>query len=174
LVSNHLHDHLQVNDSIDLAPPSGGFALEIPDNSNLPMVFVAGGVGITPVISMLHALLSDENAGSRPVYLFQCVRNLKVLPFANELAALAERYANFHWQVHVSQQTAAEKNVLGNLHQGRLTLADLDNMIERQQPMMLHACGPAGLIKELSAMIKTRNQPQDTFRYEFFGPAQAV
>ncbi|MEX0614621.1 MAG: globin domain-containing protein, partial [Methylophaga sp.] len=80
LVSNHLHDYLQVNDSIDLAPPSGDFALEIPDNTNVPMVFVAGGVGITPIIAMLHALLQDENAASRPVYLFQCVRNLKVLP----------------------------------------------------------------------------------------------
>ncbi|HSG93447.1 MAG TPA: NO-inducible flavohemoprotein [Methylotenera sp.] len=174
LVSNHLHDNLQVNDSIDLAPPSGDFALAIPDDNKVPMVFVAGGVGITPVIAMLHALLESENAASRSVYLFQCVRNLKVLPFTDELAALAERYANFHWQVHVSQQTAAEKNVLGNLHEGRLSQAALDKIVERQQPMMLHACGPAGLIKELSAMIKTRNQPQDTFRYEFFGPAQAV
>lgn len=174
LVSNRLHDHLQVNDCIDLAPPSGDFALEIPDDNRVPMVFVAGGVGITAIIAMLHALLESENAASRPVYLFQCVRNLNVLPFTNELAALAESYNNFQWQVHVSQQTASEKNVLGNLHQGRLSQAALDKIVERQQPIMLHACGPAGLIKELSAMVKTRNQSHDIFRYEFFGPAQAV
>lgn len=174
VVSNYLHDHYQIGDSIELAPPSGEFALDIPDDNKTPMVFVAGGVGITPVIAMLHALLERGDARSRPVFLFQCVRNSKVLPFADELAALAERHNNFHWQVHLSQQTVAEEKVLGNLHHGRFSSSSLAAVIERNQPMMLHACGPAGLIKDLATIVKDRAQPQDTFRYEFFGPAQAV
>ncbi len=174
VVSNYLHDHYQIGDSIELAPPSGEFALEIPDDVKTPMVFVAGGVGITPIIAMLHALLEREDATTRPVYLFQCVRDLKVLPFANELAVLAERHGNFHWQVHLSEQTAAEQTILGSLHYDRFSQASLDNVIEGQQPIMLHACGPAALIKDLATMIQVRDQPQDTFRYEFFGPAQAI
>ena len=174
LVSNHLHDHYEVGDSIDLAPPSGEFALTIPEDSQQPIVFVAGGVGITPIIAMLHAFLEREDAALRPVYLFQCVRNLSVLPFANELADMAGRHRNFTWRVHLSQQTAAEKTVLGNLHHGRFSLASLDSVFDRHQPITLHACGPASLIKDISAMLKVRDQPLDSFYYEFFGPAQAV
>lgn len=174
VVSNYLHEHCQEGDSIELAPPSGEFALNIPDDTKQPMVFVAGGVGITPIIAMLHGLFEREDAGSRPVYLFQCVTDLKVLPFANELADLAGRHDNFHWQVHLSQQTTAEKTVLGNLHHGRFSKASLDSVIDQEQPITLHACGPAGLIKDLSTMTKIRNQPGDTFYYEFFGPAQAI
>ncbi|MDT8311894.1 MAG: globin domain-containing protein, partial [Methylophaga sp.] len=122
LVSNYLHGHFQVGDSINLAPPSGEFALEIPADNKQPMVFVAGGVGITPIIAMLQSLFADKNTTSRPVYLFQCVKDLKVLPFANELAALAERHANFYWQVHLSQQPVAETTLLANLYHGRFSL----------------------------------------------------
>jgi nitric oxide dioxygenase len=72
IVSNYLHDHCHVGDCIDLAPPSGEFALQTPANEKEPLVFVAGGVGITPIISMLHELFSNKNASERPVYLFQC------------------------------------------------------------------------------------------------------
>ncbi|MDX1574121.1 MAG: NO-inducible flavohemoprotein [Methylophaga sp.] len=174
VVSNYLHDHYQIGDNIEMAPPCGEFVLEIPDDHKTPMVFVAGGVGITPVIAMLHSLFERANAATRPVYLFQCVRDLKVLPFANELADLAERHGNFHWKVHLSEQVAAEHTFLGSLHYDRFSRASLDNVIERQQPIMLHACGPAALIKDVAMMIQVRDQPQDTFRYEFFGPAQAV
>lgn len=86
VVSNCLHDHYQQGDKIELALPSGGVALNIAEDANQPMVFVVGGVGITPIIAMLHQLFEREDPGSRPVYLFQCLTALAVLPFANELA----------------------------------------------------------------------------------------
>jgi nitric oxide dioxygenase len=173
VVSNHLHDHYKEGDSLELAPPSGEFTLHIPENETQPIVIVAGGVGITPLISMMADFLGNKEA-TRPVYLFQCVRNTAVLPFTKELTTLANRHANFHWQVHLSRQKSADFSTLDNLNQGRFSLDFLERIFKHDQALAFHACGPADLIKDLSAMIKARNQPKDTFHYEFFGPAQAV
>jgi len=174
LVSNHLHEHYQVGDNIDLAPPSGEFTLHIPEVETQPIVLIAGGVGITPIISMLYDLLNKSASSSRPVYLFMCVKELAVLPFANELKILANEHANFHWQVHLSQESSTEKTTLENVYHDRFSLASLERVFDREQPLAIHACGPAGLIKELTEMVRVRNQSKDTLHYEFFGPAQAV
>jgi nitric oxide dioxygenase len=53
-VSNHLHDRVKVGDVIEVAPPCGEFTLGDAGDRR-PLVLVSGGVGITPVLSMLHA-----------------------------------------------------------------------------------------------------------------------
>lgn len=174
LVSNYLHDYYHEGDVLELAPPCGEFQLHIQEDNNQPIVFVAGGVGITPIIAMLHDVLKRQSESGRPIYLFQCVRNTDVLPFASELQALLERHDNLHWHIFLSQQKAPVADGLKHVHHGRLSMQALDSVIDRQQAISMYACGPAGLISHLSTMIDTRDQAQDSFRYEFFGPAQAV
>lgn len=174
LVSNHLHDYYGVGDSLDLAPPSGDFTLQVPADETQPIVMIAGGVGITPIISMLHALFNDSSVTSRPVYLFQCVNNLSVLPFNTELSALVSSNPNFHWQVHLSQQSSYEMDLMANIHLGRFAFDDMEQLFERDEPLAIHACGPSSLIKSVSEMVNLRKNPNDSFHYEFFGPAQAM
>lgn len=174
LVSNYLHDHLQQGDRLDLAPPTGEFTLDLQDESANPLVFIAGGVGITPIMAMSHAALANEDYQQRPVYLFQSARNAEVLPFQDELAALAEQHRNFNWQIYLSQQSQPVLPAKTNLHHGRFSLAALDTLIDRQQPVTIYACGPAALIKDIAGMLKIRDLASDKFYYEFFGPAQAI
>ena len=174
LVSNYLHDHLKQGDSLDLAPPSGEFTLDVQDVSANPLVFIAGGVGITPIMAMSHAALANEHLHKRPIYLFQAARNADMLPFEDELAAIAEQHSNFNWQIYLSQQSQPVLPAKTNLHHGRFSLAALDSLIDRQQPVTIYACGPAALIKDIAGMLKIRDQASDKFYYEFFGPAQAI
>lgn len=137
-------------------------------------MFIAGGVGITPIMAMSHAALATEHLQKRPIYLFQAVKNAEVLPFQDELTALAEQHDNFNWQIYLSQQSQPVSPAKANLHHGRFSLAALDSLIDRQQPVTIYACGPAALVKDIAGMLKIRDQASDKFYYEFFGPAQAI
>lgn len=55
-VSNYLHEHLQVGDTLELFPPAGEFTLSASDK---PLVLISGGVGITPTLAMLDAALAS-------------------------------------------------------------------------------------------------------------------
>jgi len=58
-VSNHLHIDLKEGDLVEVAAPSGNFVLRDEHKSG-PIALISGGVGITPVLSMLHALAGSE------------------------------------------------------------------------------------------------------------------
>src|SRR5690606_19850118 len=56
LVSNLLHDQFQEGDEIEISPPFGDFMLH--DDRTTPAVLISGGVGITPMLSMLNTLVA--------------------------------------------------------------------------------------------------------------------
>src|SRR5205814_7795 len=62
-VSRYLHDNLKVGDSLDVAAPRGSFVLR---EGARPVVLISAGVGATPVLAMLHALVRDHT--ERPVW----------------------------------------------------------------------------------------------------------
>lgn len=59
LISNRLHDHIQAGDIVELSAPAGSFVLNKQNQS--PKVFISGGVGQTPLLSMLEDLVSGKN-----------------------------------------------------------------------------------------------------------------
>ncbi|MBL8462674.1 MAG: NO-inducible flavohemoprotein, partial [Thauera sp.] len=86
-VSNRLHDFYKVGDMLELAPPFGEFFLD--ETLDGPVVLISGGVGITPMISMLDRLVAA--APSRPVQFVHACRNAAVFAFGAHLAKVAER-----------------------------------------------------------------------------------
>ena len=55
LVSAHLHAHLHRGDRIEVAAPRGGFVL---DDETGPVLLISAGIGLTPLLAMLHRLAS--------------------------------------------------------------------------------------------------------------------
>ncbi|MEG0886174.1 MAG: FAD-binding oxidoreductase, partial [Janthinobacterium sp.] len=78
-VSNHLHDNVQVGDTLELFAPAGDFTL-VP--SERPVAFISGGVGITPTLPMLEQAL----ASGREVHFIHCARNGDVHAFREFIA----------------------------------------------------------------------------------------
>ncbi|MGM9927440.1 MAG: NO-inducible flavohemoprotein, partial [Bacillus sp. (in: firmicutes)] len=70
-VSTYLHDEVQVGDSLLLTAPAGDFILN--ENEQNPLHFIAGGVGITPFMSMLHTLADQQT--NRAVSVIHAVKN---------------------------------------------------------------------------------------------------
>ena len=89
--SRYLHDHVKVGDELDVAAPRGSFVLRGGDR---PVVLVSAGVGATPVLAMLHALVREH--GTRPVWWVHGARNRDEHAFAAEVDELLGAFANGH------------------------------------------------------------------------------
>jgi ferredoxin-NADP reductase len=68
--SNYFHDHIQVGDQLQVRAPGGHFHI---DRSDAPVVLIGGGIGITPVLSMLNWCVAEQSG--REVWLYYGVRN---------------------------------------------------------------------------------------------------
>ncbi|WP_353112587.1 NO-inducible flavohemoprotein [Salinisphaera dokdonensis] len=166
--SNYLHDHLRVGDRVELSPPCGEFTLDRPDDPVNPLVFIAGGVGITPLISMLHEAL-DQSDGSRPIVFIQAALNSAVQAFADELDALRKAYSNL--RVHVRFSAPGDADRMANQHDSIGFVDDdlLDEMVTSPDADY-YFCGPTPMLTHIHALLRRRNVPEDHLHYEFFGP----
>ena len=63
-MSNYLHEHVKEGDVLPVSAPAGDFVLNM--DSTLPVVLISGGVGITPMMSMLNTLIEQDS--KRNVY----------------------------------------------------------------------------------------------------------
>ncbi len=97
--SGHFHDRVRVGDVLDVKAPSGHFFID-PD-PNVPAVLVAGGIGITPMMSMLRWSLAEQPG--RSVHLYYGLRNGDEHAFKRELEQLAASHPNFHLNVAYSR-----------------------------------------------------------------------
>lgn len=87
-VSAWLHEHLHEGDILEARAPAGDFTLD--STSNRPVVLLAGGVGITPMLAMARHLAFEgrRTQRMRPVTLFYGARSKQERAFAQELSEL--------------------------------------------------------------------------------------
>ncbi|OBF87869.1 sulfurase [Mycobacterium sp. 852002-51163_SCH5372311] len=99
LVSRWLHDHIQPGSVVEAAAPRGDFYLIEADN---PVVLISAGIGVTPVLAMLHALSAAHS--SREIWWLHTTRNRETQVFATEVATLIESLPNARQQVFYTQE----------------------------------------------------------------------
>ena len=80
-VSNYLHQSVQIGDTLEITAPAGEFTL---DKKETPVVFLAAGVGITPLLSMVQTVSAEQP--KRAVQFIQAVNNGAEQAFKNELS----------------------------------------------------------------------------------------
>ena len=107
--SRYLHDNLKVGDSLDVAAPRGSFVLR---EGARPVVLISAGVGATPVLAMLHALVRDHT--ERPVWWLHGARNRAEHAFAAEVDELLAALPGAHCVVAYSRPRRARTD----LHRG--------------------------------------------------------
>jgi len=95
--SSHLHVHVRVGDELELAGPSGAFVCG--DDIARPVVLLSGGVGMTPLVSMLHRLRAMDGAQARRVHFIHACESGAVHAFREEVEAVAAAHSNVH--VHI-------------------------------------------------------------------------
>lgn len=162
-VSNHLHDQLQVGDTLKLFPPSGDFTLAPGDK---PLVLISGGVGITPTLAMLEAALKTE----RPVHFIHCARNGSVHAFRDWTDSLAAQHPQLQrFYCYAEDDGSRDANAVGLLTQDLLA-----EWLPRERDVDAYFLGPKGFMAAIRRHLKALGIPDAQSRYEFFGPAAAL
>ena len=171
IVSNYFHDHIFEGDIIGIRAPAGQFCLD--QGSSEPVVLIAGGIGITPFLSML--LWCVEHQPSRIVHFYYGVKNSEEFAFKEPLQRLAKQYANV--QLHVVYTNPLEGDVLGRdyHHRGFIEM----NLLRSTLPygeQQFYVCGPAPMMELLVAGLTAWGVSRKNIHFEAFGPAsvQAV
>ena len=126
-----LHRHLKVGNAVIVTGPYGAFALPDP----APALWVGAGIGITPFVAWLEALV--RRGETRPgTTLLQCAPTAEAAPYHNRLAELCRR-AGIDYRLHLEAE------------RGRLDLAALG---ERQHAPVWF-CGPEPMAQTLDAHL---------------------
>ncbi|MBG8560617.1 MULTISPECIES: NO-inducible flavohemoprotein [Pseudomonas] len=163
-VSNYLHEHLQVGDTLELFPPAGEFTLSASDK---PLVLISGGVGITPTLAMLDAAL----ASGRLVHFIHCARNGAVHAFrdwVDERAARHPQLKRFYCYAE-DDGVSLPADAVGLLSQDQLA-----QWLPVERDLDAYFLGPKGFMAAIRRQLKALGVPEQQSRYEFFGPAAAL
>ena len=155
IASAYLHDRLQVGDALDVSAPRGSFILH---EGTEPVVLLSAGIGVTPVLSILHALAAARSM--RPVYWIHGARDRRHHPFAGEARRL------------LAQLPHANAHVLYSRSHGRVTMRLLEELALPRDGRF-YLCGPAGFLRDLSSGLLAYGAAADHVHAEIFGPGEA-
>ncbi len=129
-LSTHLVGGVAPGTVVRLAAPQGNFVM--PDPAPASVLFLTGGSGITPVMSMLRTLARREQIGDI-VHIHSAPTESDVM-FAAELAELARAHAGYRLTLRATRT------------QGRLDLERLDDEVPDWRERQTWACGPEGML----------------------------
>ncbi|MDD5058872.1 MAG: 2Fe-2S iron-sulfur cluster-binding protein [Sideroxydans sp.] len=163
--SNFFHDHVEVGCRLQVRAPAGHFHI---DSSDAPVVLIGGGIGITPMLSMLKWCL-DKQPG-REVWLFYGVRNGRELAMKAQLENLAAAHANFHLRFCFSDPLPDDIQGHDYQQRGRVDVSLLRNQLPFK-PFHFYICGPTPLMESLVPALEDWGVPDAHIHYEAFGPA---
>ncbi|WP_057915156.1 NO-inducible flavohemoprotein [Peribacillus muralis] len=167
-VSNYLHDSIQVGDSLDLTAPAGDFTIDL--EKTAPVVFLGGGIGITPFISMVHAVA--DQTPKRHVQFIHASDNGKVQPFRRELTDLAQKLTNYQISFVYKNPDEEDKQLENFVKEGYIDKELLSLHVMHDADYYI--CGPVPFMKAIITSLKELGVDADNIHYEFFGPAMAI
>ena len=165
IVSRHLHDHVEIGEIISSSRPEGEFILQ-PGGG--PVVLISAGIGLTPMVSMLHALARES--GGRPVWFVHGARDGAHHPLADEVRQLVAGQPDMGLQVLYSQPRTEDIQGPDYDREGHVSIDQLERMV----PALgadFHLCGPTRFLAGLTADLAAHGVPQARIHTETFGPA---
>ncbi|MEO6034589.1 MAG: 2Fe-2S iron-sulfur cluster-binding protein [Verrucomicrobiota bacterium] len=166
LASKYFHEALKVGDIVDVKAPGGAFYLDV--NRTTPVVLIAAGVGVTPMLSMLNEIV--ESGLQREVWFFFGVRNKSDHIMKEHLDTVARNNNNVRLRVCYSQ---AEDCDIADKHchaKGRVTL-DLLKVELPSNNFDFYLCGPGEMMQSMQTNLRDWGVPAVHVHMEAFGPA---
>ncbi len=163
-VSNLLHDHVKVGDEVKLAAPYGTFHIDV--DAKTPIVLISGGVGLTPMVSMLKRAIQDPQ---RQVVFVHGARNSGVHAMRDWLRDAAKTHANFALVVFYDDPLA--QDVAGRDYD----FAGLVDVKAIKDAILLpdadyYICGPIPFMRLQHDALKDLGVREARIHYEVFGP----
>ena len=166
LSSSFVHHTLQAGDIIDVKAPSGHFYLDVEHHG--PVVLIGGGIGVTPMISMLNYI--TEVGSTRETHFFYGVRNSAEHVMSDWLRAKANEHENVHLHVCYSDPLEDDEEGEDYQHQERVSV-ELFKRVLPSNNYDFCICGPAPMMDSVTADLKKWGVPDSKVHFEAFGPA---
>lgn len=168
LASNWLHEHATPGTRLRVAAPAGDFVLE---EASRPLVLLSGGVGLTPLLSMMEDRLAGDPAAE--IHWVHGTLNGTTHAFGPRLRELAARHPNLHVSVFYEAPRAEDVAGRDYHHHGRID-ADwlLRNTAAREAEV--YFCGPRPFLRHFAAGLTEAGLEAGRIHYEFFGPADEL
>ncbi len=167
-VSRYMHDELKVGDKIRIGAPGGKFFFD--DLQSQAVVLIAGGVGITPLMSMLRNLTDRSWHGS--IYFINAIRTHRDMIFEAELAHLASRFENLHFLTFYSQtmptDNARMPTARWQTKSGYINAKDLLAFVPNLKELPLFLCGPDSMMQAVRHAMVSLGIPVERIATEEF------
>jgi ferredoxin-NADP reductase len=170
-VSNYLHEHLQVGDLLEARAPQGRFVVDASERR--PLVLLAAGVGVTPLLSMLREVLYQGKRlrHTRPTYFVQSARSLAELPFKEELEQLTGTADDaLHVLRLLSQPADDAREGQGFELAGRIDIKLLKALLPFDD-FDFYLCGPSAFTQDLYDGLRALRISDERIHAETFGPS---
>ncbi len=164
--SSYFTDVVKEGDILNVKAPTGHFFLDMTKMN--PVVLLAGGVGITPMLSMANAIAASGS--KREAYFFFGVRNVREHIHKEELEKLAAENDNIH--LHIAYSKPSEKDLKGKdyQHEGRVGIELLKEILPSNN-FEYYLCGSGAFMKSLTDGLEAWGVPDSVVHFEAFGPA---
>jgi ring-1,2-phenylacetyl-CoA epoxidase subunit PaaE len=167
LFSNWVGDQLKAGDTVDVMPPHGSFTTEFEPAKSRHLVGIAGGSGITPVMSLIKTTLKSE-PNSRFTLLYGNRDSSSVI-FLEALAGLKDKHLGRFEIYHFLDQE--EQDI--ELFNGMLDRVRCDEAIAHLVPDAAEVdgwfiCGPGPMMDAAEGSLLDRNIPKDRIHIERF------
>jgi ferredoxin-NADP reductase len=154
---------LPIGSEISLAGPMGSFTLH--NDSKKPGVFVAGGIGITPFLSIILQAAKDRLP--HQLYLFYSNRRPEDAPFVNLLREAAEANPNFRFIPTMTEMAKSQREWSGET--GFINQAMLARHLPALRGPIYYTAGPPAMVSAMRKMLIEAGVDEDDVRSEEFG-----
>jgi ferredoxin-NADP reductase len=149
--------------AVKIDSPIGSFTLH--KNSAKPAVFLAGGIGITPFVSIVRQ--ADHDRLPHKLHLFYSNRRPEDAPFLEALQALEKSNPNFHLVCTMTAMSRSQKEWKGET--GWIDKEMLSRHLTSLQGPIYYVAGPPAMVAAMSEMLVSANVDEDDIRTEEFG-----
>lgn len=168
IASTYIADELRPGDLVQLGAPRGSFTLQ---QGTRPIVLLSAGIGVTPVLAMLHALAAEKSL--RDVWWLHGTRNGREHAFAAEVRELLAGLARHHSHICYSAPDPGDRLGGDFDSTGHLDLRLLQQL-NVPQDGEFYLCGPASFMSDLTASLRSLGVAPDRIHTELFGAGPSL
>ncbi len=168
--SRYLHDEVRAGDVLSISAARGTFCLSEEPH---PVVFWGAGIGITPLLAMLHELAARRDASPRTVYWVYGARSGDENVFAEEVDGLLAGLGQFKRLIGFSQPNATDHIGAQFDVEGRIDVARLA-VLQIPGDAHFYLCGPPAFLSAARSGLRAAGYADANISSELFGALDAI
>jgi len=164
--STFVNESLNIGDTIDVMPPMGTFFTELNEGNENNYLCIAAGSGITPVLSIIKTMLSQEPKSH--VTLLYSNQRIATIMFKEELEAIKNKHlSRFQW-INILSREQQDIEILNGRINNKKGGELIRHLLDLHSVNAFFLCGPEAMISEVSRGLRAEGIDEGKIHYELF------